>query len=196
MDDWQSAEEPRKGVPAIPIYIWVLALVALALAALACGLWALYVLRAQHPLPGPSPTPIIWTATPQPTPTPGPTPTETAIPTPTLSPDIAVGRYVRVSGTEGAGVSLYIKRHMPERLDGKVIATNTTTEADVETFRQRGVRHLVTSTPRIAGRSFGTNVMEAALVAVVGKGRPLTPPELEEMICQLGLEPAIQPLNP
>lgn len=106
MDDWQSAEEPRKGVPAIPIYIWVLALVALALAALACGLWALYVLRAQHPLPGPSPTPIIWTATPQPTPTPGPTPTETAIPTPTLSPDIAVGRYVRVSGTEGAGVSL------------------------------------------------------------------------------------------
>lgn len=106
MSDWQSAEEPRKGLPAIPLYIWVLALVALSLAAVACGLWALYILRSQHPLPGPSPTPIIWTATPQPTPTSGPTPTETAIPTPTLSPDIAVGRYVRVNGTEGAGVSL------------------------------------------------------------------------------------------
>ncbi len=95
-----------------------------------------------------------------------------------------------------AGDCLYIKRHMPERLDGKIIVTNTTTEADVETFRQRGIRYLVTSTPRIEGRSFGTNVMEAALVAVAGKGRPLTLPELEEMIRQLGLEPTIQPLNP
>lgn len=95
-----------------------------------------------------------------------------------------------------AGDCLYIKRHMPERLDGKVIVTNTTTEADVETFRQRGVRYLVTSTPRIEGRSFGTNVMEAALVAVAGKGRPLTPLELEEMIQQLHLEPTLQSLNP
>lgn len=95
-----------------------------------------------------------------------------------------------------AGDCLYIKRHMPERLDGKVIVTNTTTEADVEAFRQRGVRYLVTSTPRIEGRSFGTNVMEAALVAVAGKGRPLSPSELEGMIAQLHLEPTIQPLNP
>ncbi len=95
-----------------------------------------------------------------------------------------------------AGDCLYIKRHMPERLDGKIIATNTTTEADVEAFRQRGVRYLVTSTPRIEGRSFGTNVMEAALVAVAGKGRPLTPQELEEMVRQMGLGPAVQPLNP
>lgn len=95
-----------------------------------------------------------------------------------------------------AGDCLYIKRHMPERLDGKMIVTNTTTEVDEETFRRRGVRYLVTSTPRIEGRSFGTNVMEAALVAVAGKGRPLTLPELEEMIRQLRLEPCIQPLNP
>ncbi|MCS7179226.1 MAG: quinate 5-dehydrogenase [Anaerolineae bacterium] len=95
-----------------------------------------------------------------------------------------------------AGDCLYIKRHMPERLDSKVIVTNTTTEGDVETFRQRGVRYLVTSTPRIEGRSFGTNVMEAALVAVANRGRPLTRPELEEMIRQLRLEPDIQRLNP
>ena len=94
-----------------------------------------------------------------------------------------------------AGDCLYVKRHMPDRLDGKVIATNTTTEADVEAFRQRGVRYLVTSTPRLEGRSFGTNMMEAALVAVAGKGRPLTTEELEEMLNRLKLEPTIQQLN-
>jgi len=93
------------------------------------------------------------------------------------------------------GDCLYIKRHMPERLDGKVIATNTTTPADVEAFRQRGVRYLVTSTPRLEGRSFGTNMMEAALVAVAGKSRPLTTEELQEMLDQLDLRPTIQRLN-
>jgi len=93
------------------------------------------------------------------------------------------------------GDCLYIKRHMPERLDGKVIATNTTTPADVEAFRQRGVRYLVTSTPRLEGRSFGTNMMEAAMVAVSGKGRPLTTDELEGMLEQLNLEPTLQRLN-
>jgi hypothetical protein len=94
-----------------------------------------------------------------------------------------------------SGDCLYVKRHMPDRLDGKVIATNTTTPADVETFRQRGVRYLVTSTPRLEGRSFGTNMMEAAMVAIAGKGRPLTTDELQEILKQLDLQPTIQRLN-
>jgi hypothetical protein len=94
-----------------------------------------------------------------------------------------------------SGDCLYIKRHMPDRLDGKVIATNTTTPADVEAFRQRGVRYLVTSTPRLEGRSFGTNMMESALVAVTGKGRPLTTDELQDMLVQLNLKPTLQHLN-
>ena len=94
-----------------------------------------------------------------------------------------------------SGDCLYIKHHMPERLDGKVIATNTTTPADVEAFRQRGARYLVTSTPRLDGRSFGTNMMEAALVAIAGKGRPLTTDELQDMLTQLGLQPTLQRLN-
>ncbi len=94
-----------------------------------------------------------------------------------------------------SGDCLYIKHHMPERLDGKVIATNTTTPADVEAFRQRGVRYLVTSTPRLEGRSFGTNMMEAALVAIAGEGRPLTTEELQRMLEQLNLKPTIQRLN-
>lgn len=92
--------------PPIPLYVWVLALVALALASAACALWALYLWRLQGPPEGPSPTPIIWTATPVPTMPPSPTPTEAPAPTPTASPGIAIGRYVRVSGTGGAGVSL------------------------------------------------------------------------------------------
>jgi len=94
-----------------------------------------------------------------------------------------------------SGDCLYIKRHSPSRLGGKVVATNTTTPADVEAFRQRGVRYLVTSTPRLEGRSFGTNMMEAALVAVAGKERPLTIAELQEMLKQLDFKPTIQRLN-
>ena len=94
-----------------------------------------------------------------------------------------------------AGDRHYIVRYMPERMDGKVVVTNTTTPGDVDLFRQAGVKYLVTTTPVIDGRSFGTNMMEAALVAVSGKNRPLTRAELTQMLDQLQLEPAIQELN-
>lgn len=97
-------------------------------------------------------------------------------------------------GTVIAGDCLYVKRHMPDHLAGKVIATNTTTPADVEQFRQAGVKYLVTSTPVFDGRSFGTNMLEAALVAVAGKGRKLTNDEITQLIGQLGLEPQLQEL--
>jgi len=94
-----------------------------------------------------------------------------------------------------AGDFLYIKRHMPLRMDGKVIVTNTTTQEDVKMLTERGVKYLVTTTPRLEGRSFGTNVMEGALVSVAGKGRKLTTSELEELIKELDLGPAIEKLN-
>jgi len=94
-----------------------------------------------------------------------------------------------------AGDCHYIKRHMPERLDGKVIATNTTTPADKKRFKDAGVKYLVTSTPVLEGRSFGTNMMEAALIAASGKGRTLTREELNQLLERLGLEPQLQELN-
>ena len=94
-----------------------------------------------------------------------------------------------------AGDCHYIKRFMPDDLMGKVIVTNTTTPEDVELFKKCGVKYLVTTTPVLDGRSFGTNMMEAALVAVSGKGRPLTWPELNEMLDKLGFEPQLQELN-
>jgi hypothetical protein len=94
-----------------------------------------------------------------------------------------------------AGDCLYVKGHMPDNMKGKVIATNTTTPEDVEIFKQVGIKFLVTSTPVLDGRSFGTNMMEAALVAVAGKGRTLTHEELSQMLDRLGLNPQLQELN-
>jgi hypothetical protein len=97
--------------------------------------------------------------------------------------------------TVTAGDCHYVKRHMPTRMDGKIIATNTTTPADVEMFRTAGIKYLITSTPVLEGRSFGTNMMEAALIAVAGKGRKLTYDELNQILDQLDLKPQIQELN-
>jgi hypothetical protein len=94
-----------------------------------------------------------------------------------------------------AGDFNYIKRHMPDRLDGKTIVTNTTTEADLELLRDRGVKYLVTSTPRLNGRTFGTNVMEALLTALAGKGRPLAQEELLEMMRHVDITPTITRFN-
>lgn len=94
-----------------------------------------------------------------------------------------------------AGDCHYVKRHMPNDMTGKVIVTNTTTPEDVEMFRQAGVKYLVTTTPVLEGRSFGTNMMEAALVAVSGKKRPLTWDEYRALLDQLGFEPQLQELN-
>ena len=93
-----------------------------------------------------------------------------------------------------AGDCHYIKRHMPHRLEGKVIVTNTTTSDDVKLFKEAGCKYLVTSTPVLEGRSFGTNMMEAALIAASGKERKLTKQELTQLLDQLGFEPQLQEL--
>jgi hypothetical protein len=100
-------EQPSwSGDASIPLWVWFLGVVVVLLVVVVCGLWALYTLRGRWEISGPTPTPIIWT----PTPLPEPTATATLPPTeeifPTVSPGIAVGRYVRVSGTEGSGLSL------------------------------------------------------------------------------------------
>jgi hypothetical protein len=94
-----------------------------------------------------------------------------------------------------AGDCHFIKGSMPDNLVEKIVVTNTTTSEDVNLFRDRGVRYLVTTTPILDGRSFGTNMMEAALVAVANKGRKLNANELNALIDQIGFEPHIQELN-
>ncbi|WP_045234086.1 hypothetical protein [Deinococcus pimensis] len=94
-----------------------------------------------------------------------------------------------------AGDFLYIRRYAPARLDGKTILTNTTTPSDVEWARAAGAARLVTTTPRIGGRTFGTNVMEAFFVALAGQGRPLTESEYLGYIHQVGFKPEIMDLQ-
>ena len=95
-----------------------------------------------------------------------------------------------------AGDFHYIRRHMPQRMDGKVVITTTTTAEDVALLRARGVSILVTTTPEFEGRSFGTNVMEAALIALAGK-RPeeMAPDDFLEMLRQLQWKPRIARLG-
>jgi len=95
-----------------------------------------------------------------------------------------------------AGDFQYIRQHLPQDLGGKIIITNTTTTEDVDLLQSRGVSYLITTTPRIDGRSFGTNVLEAALIAYAGKGRLLTQNELSDLLQQFEVKPTVQELNP
>jgi hypothetical protein len=58
--------------------------------------------------------------------------------------------------------------------------------------RLRGVSVLVTTTPELDGRSFGTNVMEGVLVALAGK-RPeeMQPEDYLHLLRRLGWSPRV-----
>jgi hypothetical protein len=85
----------------------------------------------------------------------------------------------------------YIHRHMPQRLDEKIIVTNTTTQQDIEELRARGVAYVCTVSPRWQGRTFGTNVIEAALTAAAGLNRPLTEAEATSLVQIHNLAPTL-----
>lgn len=95
-----------------------------------------------------------------------------------------------------AGDFHFIRRRMPDRLEGKTVLTNTVTRQDLDELARRGVRWLVTTTPELSGRSFGTNVLEAALLVLSGK-RPdeVKPEDYLELIRRLQLEPRIVELS-
>ena len=91
-----------------------------------------------------------------------------------------------------AGDFHFMRQFMPERLDGKLILTNTVTAGDVEELRSRGIARLVTTTPDFGGRSFGTNVVEAALLALLGKRwEAVTPEDYAGLLRALDLRPRV-----
>lgn len=95
-----------------------------------------------------------------------------------------------------AGDFLQIRQYMPDDLTGKIIVTNTTTSKNVEELRKRNLHILVTVTPRLEGRSFGTNVMEATLLALMDKPQAeVTNADFLELIERIPLEPNIEVLN-
>ena len=84
-----------------------------------------------------------------------------------------------------AGDFNYINRHAPLDLGGKTIITTSVTEDNARCLKDRGVKYLVTTYPRLGGRAFGANVIEAAMVALAGKNRPLMPGEYMEILQKL-----------
>ena len=91
-----------------------------------------------------------------------------------------------------AGDWLYVRKYMPADASGMWVVTNTTTPADVAMMRDRGVELLVTSTPRLDGRSFGTNVMEATMVALDNASSELAPERYRELLGMVGFTPDVQ----
>jgi hypothetical protein len=95
-----------------------------------------------------------------------------------------------------AGDFLQIRAHMPDDLSGKIIVTNTTTAKNVEELQKRNLHILVTVTPRLEGRSFGTNVMEATLLALMDKPQSeVTEADFMDLINRIPLQPNIEVLN-
>ena len=91
-----------------------------------------------------------------------------------------------------AGDFIYINKYLPEDISGKIVITNTVTKQDVEELKRRGAVALVTTTPEVDGRSFGTNVMEAMLTVAIGK----KPSDIKEgeymaMLDKLGVQPRV-----
>ncbi len=94
-----------------------------------------------------------------------------------------------------AGDYNYINLHAPLDLHGKTVVTTSATEENIETLRRRGVKYLVTTYPRIGGRAYGANVIEALLIAVSGRKRPLFPGEYVELINKINFTPRLEILN-
>lgn len=95
-----------------------------------------------------------------------------------------------------AGDFHFIRRYMPASMKGKTIITNTVTQEDESLLRERGVSTLVTTTPEMGGRSFGTNILEGVLTVLSGK-RPeqLTVEDYTQLIEQTGIEPRFKNLR-
>ncbi|HUA10066.1 MAG TPA: hypothetical protein VMA98_12440 [Candidatus Acidoferrales bacterium] len=95
-----------------------------------------------------------------------------------------------------AGDFHFMRQFMPARLEGKIVLTNTVTERNVDELRERGVKTLITTTPDFQGRSFGTNVVEAALLALLGKRwDEVGAADYERVLHELHLHPRVIALS-
>ncbi|MBK5211483.1 MAG: quinate 5-dehydrogenase [Coriobacteriia bacterium] len=85
----------------------------------------------------------------------------------------------------------YVVQYMPDDMKETIVVTNTTTESDLELLHSCGVKTVVTTTPRLDGRSFGTNVMEAMLVALAESDKALTTEQYLAYLKQANFKPSV-----
>jgi len=94
-----------------------------------------------------------------------------------------------------AGDYHLVRRYMPGGLNGQLVITNTTTRDDVDFLREKGVGWLVTTTPEYEGRSFGTNVMEAVMLVLLGKRwEDIAAEDYLDLMARLEMKPRVQKL--
>ena len=92
-----------------------------------------------------------------------------------------------------AGDFHFLNKYLPAKIEDKIVMTNTVTSKDIEDIGRRGAKALVTTTPQVQGRAFGTNVIEAMLVALIGKPvKEISLSEYREMITKLEIKPHIE----
>lgn len=103
------------------------------------------------------------------------------------SADPRYAKYYHAAGIV-AGDGHLILRHLPPSLPpGKGIVTNTTRPHSLKRLADAGAAWVATTTPELGGLSGGTNLMEAALVAVIGlPPAEITPPVYDEWLERLG----------
>jgi hypothetical protein len=95
-----------------------------------------------------------------------------------------------------AGDFLQVWSNLPDDLTGKIVITNTTTARNVEELGKRNLHILVTTTPRLEGRSFGTNVMEAVCRTLIDKpDDQITDQDIIDLIERIPLKPQLHVLN-
>ena len=96
-----------------------------------------------------------------------------------------------------AGDWHYIRRYMPDDLVGKAIITQTVRQADLELLKKLGVKTVITTTPDLGGETLATNVMEAVIVAALGKKREgpvsdeLSDSQYQDVLKNLGWKPNV-----
>lgn len=95
-----------------------------------------------------------------------------------------------------AGDFHFIRRFMPADMRNKLVITNTVTKDDELLLKQRGVHTLVTTTPEMGDRSFGTNILEGVLTVLAGKpAEQLTTEDYTGLIEQIGIKPRVKILR-
>ncbi|MBX3095453.1 MAG: hypothetical protein KF812_01190 [Fimbriimonadaceae bacterium] len=95
-----------------------------------------------------------------------------------------------------AGDWHYIRRYAPDDLSGKTVITQTVRSADLDWLRTTGATQVITTTPVIDGETFATNVMEAVIVAMLGKpADQVSENDFLETLAKLDWHPTIIPLS-
>jgi len=94
-----------------------------------------------------------------------------------------------------AGDFHFLRYHLPANLSGKSIITSTVTAEDVLELKRRGAEWLVTAGPSFAGRSYGSNVLEAICVALLGGHAAVNPALYPGLLREIGWGPRLERLN-